>query len=251
MILEVKNISRDFQQSTVLIPAVQNITFSMEEKETLAIVGPSGSGKTTLLSLLAGLDAPTKGTIDIYGHRITSMTERELSRFRAHHIGIVFQQFHLMPHLTAEENIRLPLEILGKAAMGKNHSIGENHSISKNSISENATASGGEGKTSIGEKVYEVLSKVGLLDRRTHMPHQLSGGENQRVAIARALVAQPKILLADEPSGNLDTRTGTKVMDLLFALVEDHSMTMVLVSHDEGFAARCKRKIEMRAGRTL
>ena len=216
MILDVKNLSKEFKQGTSLIPAVQNISFSMKAGETLSIVGPSGSGKTTLLSLLSGLEQPTQGSIDIQGQRITSMTEKELSTFRSQNIGIVFQQFHLMPHLTAEENISLPLEISGQREVQK--------------------------------KVHQVLEEVDLIDRKTHLPHQLSGGENQRVAIARAIVIQPKILFADEPSGNLDTNTGMKVVDLLFSLVQSHSMTMILVTHNESLSVRCGQQMRMTGG---
>lgn len=213
MILDVKHLSKDFMQGTTRISAVKNISFSMNEKETLAIVGPSGSGKTTLLCLLSGLEQPTQGSIDVQGQCLTSMTERELSAFRAKNMGIVFQQFHLMPHLTAEENVRLPLEISGQKR--------------------------------VQEKTHQALENVDLLNRKNHMPHELSGGENQRVAIARAIVVQPKILFADEPSGNLDTATGIKIMDLLFSLVQDHSMTMILVTHDEKLASRCERCLKL------
>jgi putative ABC transport system ATP-binding protein len=216
MILNAQGLAKAFQQGSTTIHAVQDVSITLSQKETLAIVGSSGSGKTTLLSMLAGLEQPSSGEITIYNSSITSMSEKELSRFRSENIGIIFQQFHLMPHLTAEENVMLPLEITGTPDPEKN--------------------------------AAEALESVGLLDRKDHLPHQLSGGENQRVAIARAFVVKPKILFADEPSGNLDTATGEKVMNLLFDLVEESSMTLVLVTHDMNLAQRCKRQIQMVGG---
>jgi putative ABC transport system ATP-binding protein len=216
MILNVENACKHFMQGKSTIHALKDVSFSLLQGETLAIVGPSGSGKTTLLSLLAGLDAPSSGKIEVNNTLINNMTEKELASFRAQNIGIVFQQFHLMSHLTAEENVCLPLEILGVDDVEK--------------------------------KARELLELVGLSERMNHLPHQLSGGECQRVAIARASVIKPKILLADEPSGNLDTETGTKVIDLLFSLAEEAGMTLILVTHDMQLANRCKRKIHLTGG---
>jgi len=216
MILKVENIGKNFQQGRTTIHALKAITFSMQERESLAIVGPSGSGKTTLLSLLAGLDFPTTGNIAIDNACITSMSEKKLAYFRSHNIGIVFQQYHLMPYLTAEENVSLPLEIMRE--------------------------------TNVQKRAQEILEMVGLSNRLNHFPHQMSGGECQRVAIARASVVRPKILLADEPSGNLDSQTGGKVMDLLFSLSAESAMTLILVTHDMQLAARCQRQIHMLDG---
>ncbi len=213
MFIEVKNVSKDHKQADGTIHALKPISFSAQQNETLAIIGPSGSGKTTLLSLLAGLDTPSAGTITLAGETITSLNERELARFRAQKLGIVFQQFHLMPHLTAYENVSLPLEILGQ---------------SKNA-----------------EKIKDVLNLVGLSHRLHHLPSQLSGGEQQRVAIARAIVHNPTVLLADEPSGNLDSATGHKVMDLIFSLVDTQKLTLLLVTHDPALAERCQRQIRL------
>jgi putative ABC transport system ATP-binding protein len=217
VILQVKDVSKSFVQGQRLVEALKGINFTIESQQSLAILGPSGSGKTTLLSLLAGLDQVTSGEIVFAGASLHKMSESELNRFRAHNIGIVFQQFHLMPHLTAVENVALPLDILGV---------------------EHAQ-----------EKAKELLLQVGLGERLDHRPHQLSGGECQRVAIARASVIEPKVLLADEPSGNLDTDTGQKVMDLLFQLVQDKAMTLILITHDEQLAARCQRQLRLVGGR--
>lgn len=216
MILSINEVSKDYTQAHATIHALKNINLTLDKGKTLAIVGPSGSGKTTLLSLLGGLEAPSTGKIEINGKDITNFDEKSLSVFRAQNIGIVFQQFHLMPHLTALENVSLPLEI---------------------TKAENVI-----------QKATEALTKVGLSDRLHHLPNELSGGECQRVAIARALVVSPNLLLADEPSGNLDTETGEGVTHLLFDLVKQNNMTMVLVTHDKALAKLCDHQLEIRGG---
>lgn len=216
MILKVDHLQKSFAQGKKIIQALKGISFEMNKGESLAIVGPSGSGKTTLLSLLAGLDQVSEGEIVLDGSAIHSLSESELNSFRAKNIGIVFQQFHLMPHLSALENVALPLDILG----------------TKDSES----------------RAQKMLEQVGLGERTDHRPHQLSGGECQRVAMARALVTHPKILLADEPSGNLDTETGKVVMDLLFNLVKEQDMTLLLITHDPNLAKRCQRQIHLVGG---
>lgn len=219
MILQVNDVTKQYLQGETTVTALNSINFNISVGESLSIVGPSGSGKTTLLSLLAGLDKPTSGEIILNGQNITSLPEKEIVNFRSQNIGIVFQQFHLMPHLTALENVALPLEIMGKLSM-----------------------------TEIEEKSRHFLDIVGLSHRHDHFPHQLSGGECQRVAIARATIITPKILLADEPSGNLDTNTGIKVMDLLFKMSEENKTNLVLVTHDIRLANRCQRQIHLTAG---
>jgi len=184
--------------------------------DTLAVTGQSGSGKSTLIALLAGLDKPDRGRIRINGADLTAMDEAGLTRFRAAHLGIVFQQFHLLPHLSAEENIRLPLELLGRPCER-------------------------------GE-IEALLENVGLTARRTHLPAQLSGGECQRVAIARALAVKPLLLLADEPTGNLDVATGREIVDLLFHLAEQEQMTMLVVTHNRELAERCSRQLQLAQG---
>ena len=217
MILDVKNLSKYFLQSERKIEALKNVSFQVKDHQSLAIVGPSGSGKTTLLALLAGLDSVSEGEIYIENNPIHKMSEEKLTRFRAKNIGIVFQQFYLMPHLTALENVALPLDIIGEKNVEK--------------------------------RAKEILTQVGLEERIHHKPNELSGGECQRVAIARASVVRPKILLADEPSGNLDTETGKKVMDLLFDLVKKNQMTLVLITHDLELAKRCQNQIQLVGGK--
>lgn len=215
MILELQDIEKSFEQPNAgTIKVLSNINFSIDAGETNAITGHSGSGKTTLLSLIAGLDLPDTGRILLDGENLCTMKENQLARFRALKIGIIFQQFHLMPHLTARENISLPLEILKQ---------------------DNITG-----------RVDEMLEKVGLTNRQHHTPAQLSGGESQRVAIARALIIKPKLLLADEPTGNLDIQTGNKIAALLFDLVEKENKTLIIVTHNMELAGRCHkvRKLE-------
>ncbi len=183
----------------------------------VSLVGPSGSGKTSLLMVLAGLERATSGRIVIDGHNITNLDEDELARFRRERIGIVFQDFHLIPTMTAEENVALPLELAGNK-MAQRRSV-------------------------------EALDAVGLAHRRNHFPSQLSGGEQQRVALARAFVASPRILLADEPTGNLDQETGGQVMALLLDLHRQNNTTLVLITHDPTLAATCDQRLVMRDGR--
>ena len=216
MILDVKSLGKSFYQGSRKIDALKDVSFQVEKQQSLAIVGPSGSGKSTLLSLLAGLDQSSGGEIFFAEKPLHTMSESQLNQFRAQNIGIVFQQFHLMPHLSALENVALPLDILGR---------------------EDAEA-----------QATEMLQSVGLAERLTHRPHELSGGECQRVAIARASVTRPKLLLADEPSGNLDTETGKKVMDLLFNLVQETGTTMILITHDLKLAERCQHQLHLVGG---
>ncbi|OIQ20947.1 MAG: hypothetical protein BM556_03110 [Bacteriovorax sp. MedPE-SWde] len=216
MIIKIENMSKSYLQGKTTVNALKNINLEVEDSQSMAIVGPSGSGKTTLLSLLGGLDLPTSGSIKLRDKCISSMTEEEVVEFRSENIGIVFQQFHLMPHLTALENVCLPLEIMGDKNPEK--------------------------------LALEFLDHVGLSKRADHFPHQMSGGECQRVAIARATVTRPKILLADEPSGNLDTETGIKVMDLIFKIAEENQMNLILVTHDIRLANRCQKQVHLTGG---
>ncbi|MCC6743696.1 MAG: ABC transporter ATP-binding protein [Acidobacteria bacterium] len=187
--------------------------------DILAVVGPSGSGKSTLLGLIAGLDEPTTGTIEVDGSLVTALGEDALARLRSASLGFIFQSFHLIPSLTALENVSLPIEITGRRG---------------------ATA-----------RAAELLDQVGLGSRRTHYPSQLSGGEQQRVAIARAFANDPPILLADEPTGNLDTATGHQVIDLLLRLNESRGTTLVLVTHDRELAALAPRRIALEGGQVV
>lgn len=192
---------------------LRGVDLSVAGGETISIVGPSGAGKTTLLMALSGLEKPTSGQVHVAGVDLTSINEDSLARFRREHVGIVFQSFHLIPTMTALENVALPLEFAS----------------SENPMAQAMTA----------------LEKVGLGERVDHFPGELSGGEQQRVALARAFVAKPSLLLADEPTGNLDRETGALVMDLLFELQKEHGTTLVLVTHDEALASRCHRSVMM------
>jgi putative ABC transport system ATP-binding protein len=215
----VKDIRKSYGQGESKVEVLKGINLEIKQGETLALIGKSGSGKSTLLSLLAGLDRPDHGDIMIQGKSITGMKEKDLTTFRASHMGIVFQQFHLVSTLTALENVLLPLELLKR---------------------ENAR-----------EAAESLLDAVGLSHRSHHLPSQLSGGESQRVAIARALAINPSILFADEPSGNLDEETGEKVMDLLFSMVLKTGTTMVLVTHDPDLAKKCSRVVHLEHGSLL
>ena len=221
MILEIKDLNKSFQTATNLKPieVLKNLNLEMETGETLAILGQSGSGKSTLLTLLAGLDSPSSGSIVLNGQDMHDLDEEALSKFRAKNIGIIFQQFHLMSHLTALENVSLPLDLFKDR--------------------------------DAGEKAREALEHVGLGKHLDHFPHQLSGGECQRVAIARAMVVRPSILLADEPTGNLDSTTGEHVSNMIFDLIEKHNMTLLFVTHNEELAMRCARQQRLQDGRFI
>ncbi|MFO1469279.1 MAG: ATP-binding cassette domain-containing protein [Steroidobacteraceae bacterium] len=196
-----------------------DVSLEVRAGESLAIVGASGAGKSTLLALLAGLDAPSTGSVTLAGQDLTALDEDGRAAVRGRHVGFVFQSFHLVPSLTAAENVMLPLELLGRSDA-------------------RATAT-------------QALKDVGLAARLAHYPRQLSGGEQQRVAIARAFVTRPAVLFADEPTGNLDTATGQKIIDLLFGLNETLGSTLVLVTHDHQLAARCGRVLQLEAGHTV
>ena len=217
MLLEINQLYKSFPQADHgQIDVLKNINLEIHEGETVAVVGQSGSGKSTLLSLMAGLDRQTTGSLRLRDKEISEMSEVKLTQFRAENIGIIFQQFYLMPHLTALENVSLPLEMFGY----------EDYL----------------------NRAKEALNQVGLSGREQHFPHQLSGGESQRVAIARAVVARPSILLADEPTGNLDNETGVHVANLLFDLVKTTGMTMLLVTHNTEMARRCSRQLTLQFG---
>jgi len=199
------------------VPILDNISLEIPDKQMVAIVGPSGSGKSTLLGLMAGLDRPTTGSIVLDGAELTTMSESALARFRRAKIGYIFQSFHLIPTLTALENVAVPLELSGER--------------------------GGD------ERAAELLASVGLADRLDHYPVQLSGGEQQRVAVARAFACRPPFLFADEPTGNLDSTTGVQVINLLLAMHRDFGTTLVLVTHDQDLAGRMQRVVALRDGR--
>jgi putative ABC transport system ATP-binding protein len=199
------------------VTILDDVSLSIPPKQMVAVMGPSGSGKSTLLGLIAGLDRPTEGTIVLDGIDITTLSESRMAKFRRMKIGYIFQSFHLIPTLTALENVLVPLELAGDAAAK--------------------------------DLAAELLHAVGLQDRVHHYPVQLSGGEQQRVAVARAFACRPPILLADEPTGNLDSQTGRHVMDLLLSLHRDYGTTLVLVTHDRAIASLMHRVIALRDGR--
>ena len=198
---------------------LQDVDVRIRRGSSVAIIGPSGSGKSTLMSLIAGLDRPSEGRIKVLGQDLGQLSESQLGQFRAQNLGIVFQQFHLIAHLTAEENVALPLRILGASA----------HEAAVSA--------------------QKALADVGLEHRIDHVPSRLSGGECQRVAIARAMITRPAGILADEPSGNLDVRTGEQVMGLLFELTKAHGITLILVTHNEDLAKKCDERLMLQAGR--
>jgi putative ABC transport system ATP-binding protein len=218
-VIELHKLGMSYSVEQTQLRVLNDVDLSVASGETVAIVGPSGSGKTTLLVLLAGLEQPMSGEIRLDGVTLNSLDADAMADLRRDKLGIVFQSFHLVQSLTALGNVALPLEIAGRA---------------------NARAS-----------AREMLDRVGLVERQNHYPMQLSGGEQQRVAIARALVHQPRLLLADEPTGNLDLATGAKIIDLLFELHADVGSTLVLVTHDDGVARRCQRVLQLRQGKLI
>ncbi len=217
--LEVSNLSYrvNLPDSQGELSILEDIHFKVEKAQTIAIIGSSGSGKTTLLSLLAGLDVPTQGFVTIAGQTISDLDEEQRAAFRASHVGIIFQAFHLLPSLTALENVILPLEL--------------------------------SGKRDSSNRAETLLKQVGLGSRLKHTPLQLSGGEQQRVAIARAFAADGDVLFADEPTGNLDHKTAKHIIELLFSLNKEEQKTLILVTHDQELAARCDRCFELIEGR--
>ncbi len=217
MILEMQNICKDYIQGKMVIPVLKNINFSMKEGEYVAIMGPSGSGKTTLMNLAGCLDTVTSGNLILDGRDISKCTENEMSDLRLEKIGFVFQNFQLLPKETALENVELPLTYAG---------------ISKKERR---------------EKAYQALARVGLEERVDFYPNQLSGGQKQRVAIARAIVNHPKILLADEPTGALDSRSGEQVMEL-FQSLNDEGVSVLMITHDSEIAAYAQRTVVIRDG---
>lgn len=215
-ILQASGIDKRVSGPSGELTILHSLDITVTAGEAVAIVGPSGSGKSTLLGILAGLDTPSAGCVDLLGQTLSSLDEDSRARLRAGQVGFVFQSFQLLPGLTALENVMLPLEL--------------------------ANADGA------AERAHTMLEQVGLADRARHQPLQLSGGEQQRVAIARAFVSQPALLFADEPTGNLDSETGGRVIDLMFSLREKQGSALVLVTHDETLAKRCDRRLAMANG---
>jgi putative ABC transport system ATP-binding protein len=218
-VLEAARLGKQVSSPEGTLAILSDVSLAIARGETVAVMGASGAGKSTLLALLAGLDEPTSGSVTLAGNELTALDEDGRAAVRARHVGFVFQSFHLVPSLTALENAMLPLELAGRS--------------------------------DARPAALEVLAKVGLGERVGHYPRQLSGGEQQRVAIARAFVTRPDVLFADEPTGNLDSVTGGRIMDLLFGLNEEAGATLVLVTHDRELAARCGRVIRLDAGRVV
>ena len=218
-VLTAEHLSKQVDSPEGPLTIVHDVSLAIASGESVAVVGASGAGKSTLLALLAGLDLPTAGRVLLEGRDLTALDEDGRARLRAQRVGFVFQAFHLIPALTALENVSLPLELAGHARAR--------------------------------EPALEALRRVGLADRTGHYPRQLSGGEQQRVALARAFVTKPAVLFADEPTGNLDTITGARIGQLLFEMNAGSHTTLVLVTHDQDLAARCRRVLHMEAGRLL
>jgi putative ABC transport system ATP-binding protein len=214
-VLRCEGLTKTYVSGGREITVLRDITFELDHGEVLAVTGPSGSGKSTLLGLLAGLDRPARGRVVLDGHDLSALSEDERARLRAEKVGFVFQFFHLVPTLTARENVQVPLELRGEEARGR---------------------------------AQELLARVGLEDRGHHYPAQLSGGEQQRVAVARAFAHRPKLLFADEPTGNLDAKNGANVVELLSEMNRELGTTLVLVTHDPDLARRAGRVMRLRDG---
>lgn len=217
--IEVEGLGKEVQSGNGRLTILHDISFRVSAGEAVAVVGASGSGKTTLLSLLAGLDSPSHGRVQLAGEEISSLDEDARAALRGRLLGFVFQSFQLLPALTALENAALPLELMNR--------------------------------TDASAKAGAMLSRVGLGERLNHYPKHLSGGEQQRVALARAFAVEPRVLMADEPTGNLDAATGAEIIDLMFAMNREAGTTLVLVTHDESLAARCGRVLRLAGGRLV
>ena len=218
-IVQAVNLGKQVLSGGLPLLILQDVNFSVDAKESLAILGASGSGKSTLLGLLAGLDVPTHGTVMLDGNNLFEFDEDQRARLRGKLAGFVFQSFQLLPALSALENVMLPLEL--------------------------------QAAPRAREQASEALKQVGLAHRLTHLPKHLSGGEQQRVALARAFVTQPKILFADEPTGNLDAATGAQVIELMLELNRTQGTTLILVTHDEALAQRCDRQLRLDSGKVI
>ncbi len=217
--IDITDLTKNYRLGSVEVPALQGVTFSIERGEVVAIMGQSGSGKSTLMNIIGCLDLPTSGQYFLDGKNIAGMDEDELADIRNQKIGFVFQQFNLLPRITVQRNAELPLMY-----------------------------NGGKAPAEIHARSKAILTSVGLADRMNHRPTELSGGQQQRVAIARALINQPDLILADEPTGNLDSHTGEEIMNLLLGLNQDHGITLIIVTHDAAIASRTQRIIRLKDG---
>jgi putative ABC transport system ATP-binding protein len=217
--ISVSHVSKSVSDVSGPLSILRDIDFSVGVGETVAVLGASGSGKSTLLSIMAGLDTPSLGRVELAGQDIFAMSEDERAAWRGNHLGFVFQNFQLMGHLTALENVMLPLELAGTS--------------------------------NAANLAKSILSQVGLAERLQHFPKVMSGGEQQRVALARAFVVEPQLLLADEPTGSLDAQTGESIMDLMLGMNKARGTTLILVTHDQKLAQRCDRTLTLEAGRLI
>ena len=218
-LVELRDVTKEYRRGGETVHVLQNLSLSIPQGDFLALMGPSGSGKTTLLNLLGGIDRPTAGTLEVAGTDIARYNESELARWRAHTVGFVFQLYHLLPVLSAERNVELPLLLTGLSAADRKR------------------------------RVQAALSLANIADRAKHKPAELSGGQEQRVGIARAIVGDPLLLLCDEPTGDLDRKSGDEILDLLQALNREQGKTIVMVTHDPHAAARARRILYMNKGR--
>lgn len=221
VVIQAENLTKIYKSGDKSLTVLDQVSFLAEQGSSLAIIGPSGSGKTTLLGLCAGLDKPTSGTISLMGFKLNTMSEDDRAYIRNQYVGFVFQNFQLLPTLTALENVMVPLELRG------------------------------ERNVNITGKAKELLERVGLAARLYHYPSQLSGGEQQRVSIARAFITNPKILFADEPTGNLDEENASHITELLFGMNKEQHTTLVLVTHNQELALRTQRILRMRGGKLV
>src|SRR5579862_3450095 len=219
--IAVRNLVKNIKNGTHEVQIIRDITFDVPPRQFVAVMGPSGSGKSTLLGLIAGLDWPSSGSISIDGQDITKLPEDQMAQLRGKKLGFVFQSYHLIPTLTALENVILPMEL-------------------------NTTANGGNGADAAIARANYLLESVGLSERRGHYPVQLSGGEQQRVALARAFMMKPSVLLADEPTGNLDSENGQHILELLLRLNKEEETTLILVTHDQLLASHADRRIVLK-----
>jgi putative ABC transport system ATP-binding protein len=220
-IVDARGLVREYRMGAEMVHALRGVSLEVHEREYVAIVGPSGCGKSTLLNLLGVIDRPTSGELSIAGERVDRLSDARATEFRLRRIGFVFQRFYLMQALSARENVELPLSEAGMSGTARR------------------------------ERALELLDYVGLRKRERHRPSQLSGGEQQRVAIARAFVTQPQLLLADEPTGNLDSATGAQIIELMFELNREHGTTLILVTHDEAISSRCAWRIRLAGGKIV
>ena len=220
--IDVKDLSKTYRLGSVDVPALRGVSFRIEHGEVVAIMGQSGSGKSTLMNILGCLDLPTSGEYFLDDKNIAGLSEDELAKVRNHKIGFIFQMFNLLPRITVRRNVEMPLMYDG--------------------------LNGGKSQKVVRERAESILAAVGLEDRMNHRPSELSGGQQQRVAIARALINEPSLILADEPTGNLDSHTGAEIMQLLLGLNKEHGLTLVIVTHDPTIAAQTQRIIQLKDG---